>query len=339
MYVDQKPKNDKSAMLAEQHGFRLTETIDEAITLGTDNVQVAGVISVGEHGDYPYTADTNQHQYPRRRFFDGIADALERGGKIVPVFNDKHLAWNWADGKHIYDRARRLEIPLMAGSSLPVAWRKPVFELERGTEVEAAVAVGYGGLESYGFHAIEMLQSLIERRAGGEAGVTAVTAAQGDAIWQAERDGRWSRKLLAAALATMPDQSADKLEERLSDKAAFYLIDHRDGLKSTVAMANGVAKHFSVALKLKGKLEPVATCFYLEDEVPYGHFAYLLHAIEEMIHSGKPSYPVERTLLATGVLDTAMHSLAEGGKRYATPQLDVRYEAADWPFADRMKLT
>ena len=54
-----------------------------------------------------------------------------------------------------------------------------------------------------------------------------------------------------------------------------------------------------------------------------------------MIHSGKPSYPVERTLLTTGVLDTAMHSLAAGGKRLATPELSIKYQAADWPFANQ----
>jgi hypothetical protein len=301
-------------------------------------VQVAGVISVGEHGNYPYTEDTKQHQYPRRRFFDAIAKTFERCGQVAPVFNDKHLAWNWADGKHIYDTARRMKVPLMAGSSVPLGWRDPPLELERGSEIEAAVAIGYGGLESYGFHAVEGLQCLIERRKGGETGVKGVTAVQGDALWQAERDGKWSRPLLEAALAAMPDKPQDKLEDKLRDTAAFYLVEHRDGLNTTVAMANGIAKHFAVALKLRGRPDPLAICFRMEEEAPYGHFAYLLHAIEEMIHTGKPSYPVERTLLATGVLDAAMHSLAEGGKRLATPELDMRYEAVDWPFADRLKL-
>jgi len=338
MYVDQTPKSDKSVALSKQYGFRLTKTIDEAITLGTDKVQVAGVLSVGEHGDYPYTEDTHQHMYPRRRFFDGITAAFERCGQVVPVFNDKHLHWRWKDAIHMYNTAKRMKIPFMAGSSLPLGWRVPTTQPGRDLEIEDAVAVGYGGAESYAFHAMEMLQCLIERRKGNETGVAAVSSATGEDVWKAEREGRWSRELVEAALAVQPLSLQGKLMEKMSDKAPFYFVDHRDGLKATIAMVNGVARQFSVALKLKGVKQPVATLFNLEDEPPYGHFAYLLRAIEEMIHTGKPSYPVERTLLVTGMLDAAMHSLADDGRRLKTPYLGIRYQAGDWPFADHVKL-
>ena len=52
-----------------------------------------------------------------------------------------------------------------------------------------------------------------------------------------------------------------------------------------------------------------------------------------MIHTNKPVYPVGRTLLTTGVLDRAMHSLAKGGKRLAAGELNIAYQGADWPFA------
>ena len=336
MYVDQTPKSDLSRGLSEKYGFPITKTIEEAITLGSGSVQVAGVLLVGEHGDYPYTEDTHQHMYPRRRLFDGIAAALKKGGQVVPVFNDKHLSYRWTDALHMYQTAQKMKMPLMAGSSLPVAWREPLLSIERGAEIEQVVAVGYGGVESYGFHALEMLQCLIERRGkNGETGVAAVEAATGDAVWQAQRDGRWSRKLLEAALDVAPSRSKGELKDRLKPDAPFYLLDYRDGLRATVAMASGVSRHFSIALKLRGRREPVATWFKLQDERPYGHFGYLLRAIEAMIHSGRPSYPVERTLLTTGILDRAMHSLAADGKRMATPELAIKYEPADWPYANQ----
>ena len=37
--------------------------------------------------------------------------------------------------------------------------------------------------------------------------------------------------------------------------------------------------------------------------------------------TGEPQYPVERTLLVTGVLDALMHSRAEGHIRLETPYL------------------
>jgi len=335
LYTDQAPKNDLSRELARKHGFPIFDSIEEAITLGTGNVQVAGVLSIGEHGNYPFTPDTNQHMYPRRRFFDQIAAALKKGGKIVPVFSDKHLAYNWEDAQHMYETARELKIPFLAGSSVPVAWRVPSLTLPQGCELTEAIATGSGGLESYGFHALEALQCMVERRRGGETGVAAVKAVQGEAIAAAEKDVRWSRELLMAAAAAGADPASLPGEQTdLGKSAVFYLIEYRDGLKAAVAMRTSVAKEFSFACRLKDDSKVAATTMRLDEESPYTHFSHLLRAIEHTVHVGKPAYPVERTLLTTGILDALMHSLADGGKRIETPHLAIRYTAVDWPFAE-----
>jgi len=333
LYVDQTPARDLSRGLAEKHGFRIAPTIDEALTGGTDRLQVAGVLSIGEHGQYPFTSDTNQHEYPRRRFFDEIVACFRRVEAVAPVFNDKHLAHRWEDAQHMYHTAVTMQIPFMAGSSLPVTWREPPLTLPLECQIESALCVGYGGLESYGFHALETLQCMVERRAGGESGVTSVQSLQGDAIAEARDRREWSEELLAAALATMPDVTPGPWKETLRREAAFYQIRYRDGLTATVAMANGAARHFAFAAKLRGQPQPVATWFKLQDEKPFGHFGYLVRAIEQMVHTGRPSYPVERTLLTTGILDRVMHSLAEGGSVQQTPELALSYPPVDWPFA------
>lgn len=334
LYVDQTPKNDLSKALAEKHGFRLCATIEEALTLGTGKLQVGGVLSVGEHGDYPSTPDTNQKMYPRKRFFDAIAATFRKTGAVAPVFNDKHLAYDFADAQQMVATARELKFPFMAGSSVPTALRRPAISLPLGCEIEAAIGVGYGGMEAYGFHALEGLQCMIERRQGGEPGVSAVQAVRGDAVWQAERDGRWSRGLLEAALSAMPDRPKGKLEEKLRPDAPFFLYEHRDGLKTAVALANGASRQFGFAAKLKGRDEPVAMWYELEEIKPFGHFAFLLEAIDAMFQTGKPSYPVERTLLTTGQIHFALRSLASEGKRLETPELAVAYQPADWTFAN-----
>lgn len=334
MYVDQRADMDLSGKMAERHGFKLARTIDEAITLGTDEVQVAGVLSIGEHGNYPSTPDTHQPMYPRRRFFEQIVAALERGGKVVPVFNDKHLAYRWEDAKFMYDTARRRKIPLLAGSSVPLAWRLPPLELDRRDELEAAVTVGYSDLEIYGIHALEAHQAMIERRRGGEAGIASVQALQGEAIHRAAADGRWPVELFEAALATLPGKPQAKPDWTARKDTALYLLTHRDGLKSAVAMIGDLAPEFAFAAKVKGRDQPVATWIRLQNEPPFGHFAQLLRAIEETIHTGRAVYPVERTLLTTGTLDRLMHSLAEKGKPFEMPELAIAYEPTDWPFAN-----
>ena len=84
---------------------------------------------------------------------------------------------------------------------MPVAWRVPALSLPIGTELAEAFALGYGDLDAYGFHALEALQCMVERRGHGETGVKAVQLIEGDAVWKAGEDGRWSKELLTAALS------------------------------------------------------------------------------------------------------------------------------------------
>lgn len=146
LYVDQRPVGDLSAGLAKKHGFKLCDTIEQALTLGGARLAVDGVICVGEHGDYPVNA-REQTLYPRRRFFEEVTKTFAKCGQSVPVFNDKHLAASWEDAKWMYDRARELFVPFMAGSSMPLMWRKPPVWLPMSCGLVGAVAIGYGPYE------------------------------------------------------------------------------------------------------------------------------------------------------------------------------------------------
>lgn len=334
LYVDQKPDGDLSRGLSEKFGFRLSETIDDALTFGSNQLQVRGVLSIAEHGDYPLTPDTKQDMYPRRRFFDEITTSFQRCGTSIPVFNDKHLSWRFEDAMHMASTARKMKFPLLAGSSVPVAWRFPALELPRGCEIEAALTVGYGPFEAYGFHAIEAHQCILERRRGGETGVSEVRAVSGPSIKTLEQDGEWSAGLLEAALKTLPGGPRDIAAWKPQENSAVYLFQHNDGLKSAVIMANGLSDQFAIAVKLKGESEPRATWFKLQESAPHGHFAYLLHAFEETVHTGAAVYPVERTVLTTGMMDRVMQSLSKGGARLKTPELAIRYQSVEWPYAN-----
>lgn len=339
LYVDQVPGGDMSRALAQKHGFTIYDSIEGAVTRGRKEVAVDGVIIVGEHGKYPTNA-RGQTLYPRRRFFEAVANVFARYRRSVPVFTDKHLAATWQDARWMYDRARELFVPLMAGSSLPVTWRRPPLRLPRGTELVEAVAVGYGPFEGYGFHALEALQCLVERRRGGEVGVRRVQCLQGEEMWRAMDRGDFSRELLEAAMARVPAHATGDfrtLTAKARD-AGVFLIEYRDNFKAAVAMLNGWVHEgdggaFTAALRLRGRHQPASTHFYLQQPDPFAHFAYLLRAIEAMIVSGHPSYPVERTLLTTGILDAVMTSKAERNRAVETPHLDIRYTPNDWIFA------
>jgi hypothetical protein len=339
MYVDQFPKEDMSRDLVKKHGFKIVGKIEDALTFGGKELRVDGVLSIGEHGHYK-SNEKGQVLYPRRRFFEGITSTFAKCKKSVPVFNDKHLAATWTDAKWMYDKARELFVPFLAGSSLPVTWRRPPLELPKNCELMEAVQVGYGPLEAYGFHALESLQCMVERRKGGETGVRWVECLQGEEMWNALDRGRWSKSLLEAALALVPAhaQGDYRMPTAKAADAAVFLIEYRDGLKAAVAMLNGWVHEgdggaFVFAGKLKGREKPAATHFYLQQPDPFAHFAYLVKAIDAMIQTGHPPYPVERTLLTTGILDAVMTSKAQKNRRIETPHLEVKYRPTDWPFA------
>lgn len=326
LFVDQFPDKDKSRALCREHGVRLCPTIADALTLGGQELAVDGVLLVAEHGKYPEN-DKGQTLYPRRRFFEETVAVCERSKGSVPVFSDKHLSASWEDAKWMYDTAQRLKMPLMAGSSLPVLWRKPPLDVTNNARLTEMVAVSYHTLDGYGFHAMEMVQCLAERRAGGETGIRAVQCLEGPAVWEAGKQGRFDRALLDAALAQTDTKRRiqGKIEDAVKTPVAF-LMEYRDGFKASILTLNHAVGEWAVAWREAGKPDPLATLFWTQEARPFGHFTFLVQGIEQMMHSGKPTWPVERTLLTTGALDALLTSKRDGGKRLETPHLAIRYQ-------------
>lgn len=327
LFVDQVPKGDLSREWSTQYGFPIVDSVNDALTRGSKTLNVDGVLLVAEHGDYERSATGNK-QFPKRRLFGEVARTFEAAGRSVPVFSDKHLADNWTDAKWIYDRAKELKVPLMAGSSLPVLWRYPPVDTRRDSKIEEIVAVSYGSLDAYGFHALEMVQCLVERRAGGETGVRTVRCLTGDEVWKARATGQFSEQLFEATVERLPVKRWVKRNKTLEESVrepVLWMVEYRDGLRASVLTLNGAATCWAAAWKYAGESEIESTRFQVQEERPYGHFTFLVQGFEKMIETGKPSWPVERTLLTSGILDALLTSKLNGGEKLPTPWLDVRY--------------
>ena len=253
------------------------------------------------------------------------------------MFIDKHLADNWTDAKWIYDTAKELNAPLMAGSSLPVLWRYPPADVRRGAKLKEIVAVSYHTLDAYGFHALEIVQSLAERRAGGETGVASVQCLTGKAVWEAEKSGLYDRRLLDEALSRLKERPlppGKKIEELVTEPVLF-VINYRDGLRASVFTLNHAVGEWAAAWRYAGDEknnekqdgQSASALFWTQEARPFMHFAHQLMGVEKMMQTGKPTWPVERTLLTSGVLDALLISKRDGGKPLATPWLDVQYES------------
>ena len=329
LYTAQVPPNDLSRERARKYSVPIFPTIAEALTLGTGRLAVDGVLLIGEHGDYP-TNEKGQKLYPRFQLFLEITDLFRKTGRSVPVFNDKHLSYSWTKARRMVEISRELRFPLLAGSSLPVAYRAPQVDTPLGAGVRHAVAVGYGGLEAYGFHLLEAMQSMVERRGRGETGVAGVRCLENDAVWKYLDQTPPAQKLFAQSISRSETRQPGSPRD-LAKTPAVFLIDYRDGLKAAAFMLTGAVRDFTVALEIEGRADPLSLLMRLEDGKPYGHFACLVRNIEQMFETGAPPYPVERTLLTSGILDFAFESRFRGHKRISTPDLDVRYRVDEPP--------
>lgn len=346
LYVEQVGENDLSRERAGRHSqLKIYPTIADALTLGGDSLAVDGVLLIGEHGSYPAN-DRGQTLYPRYEYFKQIVEVYRQSGRSAPVFNDKHLSWNWDFAKEMYDTAKEMDFGFMAGSSLPVTWRQPSSDLPLGESVKEVVCIWNGGIDGGDFHVFEALQSIVERRAGGETGVKSIQALRGEAFWKASAAGSWEAggwddQLLDATLARSHMLTPAKTTynhvfptrddiKRMVPNSYAYRFEYADGLKATVIQFQSTDDQSLVGdPNLAARLdngEIFSLLFYLPYRSLRNFFSPQVHHIETLFSSGKSPYPVERTLLTTGLTAAGIESLYLEGKKLSTPHLAINYQ-------------
>ena len=329
MFNHQQPADDLGPEVCQKHGIELCKSVAQALG-GEKSLDVDAVLLIIEHGDYPLN-EWGQIQYPRFEMFQEIVEVFRKSGRSVPVFVDKHLSFDHRKAAKMVATAKELKFGLMAGSSLPVTWRIPEFHPPLGTPFEEGLAViGYdrNTWEIYLFHVLEVLQSQLERRPGGETGVKSIQTLSGDAVWKAGDASRWSWPLLEHALSRCPSRNYGKVREQVKQPLCT-LIEYTDGTKGTVFNLAEAVSDFAFAGRIKGQAEPVSTCFYLPAPPGARFFDPLTFNIEKFFASGRSPYPVERTLLTSTICDHALHSLKDGHKIFNDPSLSIRYQPSE----------
>ncbi len=341
LFIEQvAPATDLGRAKARKHGVRLSPSIADALTLGTDGLAVDAVLLIAEHGNYPYN-EKLQKLYPRGKFFREVLEVFRASGRSVPVFIDKHLSYSQVEADAMIKAADELKVPLMAGSSLPVTWRLPALEIPLGRKFHEVLVASRGDLEIFGFHALETLQCMAERRelAGKPQGVAAVTYLEGDAVWAAGDKGVWSWELLHHALGRSHSVNPGDIRQNTRDFHApaapkgdvatkfagpiAFVIEYVDGLRATAMILNGHVDDTTVAAKVDTSGGPsiASTLMYLPAPPGASFFNPLVLRIEDFFRTNKPPYPVRRTQLTGGILDAALESRIRGGRRIETPEL------------------
>lgn len=338
VYIDQFPENDLAKQRIAKHSLPSFPTIADALTIGGKDLAVDGVVIIAEHGDYPRN-EKGQKRYPRYDWFKQVVQVFERTGKSVPVFNDKHLSTVWSECKEMVADSRRLQFPFLAGSSLPVTVRFPSIDMPFNADLRESVCVAYGGVDSYDIHALETAQCMSERRKGGEVGVKSVHALRGEAAWKRldQADCEITRKLIAAALTRSHNLPVDggfpsgavsyEWARRVFPNPTIYRIEHRDGFRTTMMLT--AIQDFNYAGYL-GSGDILSCQMYLpmptHGSTTADFFNPLTRHIEDLVLNNQANYPVERTLLCSGMVIAGVNSLHHDGKLVETPDLRVRYQ-------------
>jgi hypothetical protein len=342
VYIDQYPQSDLGKQRIEKYKLASYPTIAEALTLGGDKLAVDGVVIIAEHGDYPAN-EKGQRLYPRYQWFKEVVKVFEQSGRSVPVFNDKHLSTDWDECLEMVEDSRRLDFAFLAGSSLPVTWRHPSIDLPWDEPMRESVCVCYGGVDSYDFHGLETAQCMSERRRGGEVGIESVQALRGARLWEelASQDRQVTRQLVVAALTrshNLPVEGGyptapvtfEWAREKMPDSIG-YLIAHRDGFRTTMLLCP--IQDFNNAGMRDDTGEIVSCQMYLpmptHGSTTADFFNPLARHIETTVLTGKAPYPVERTLLTSGMVIGGVESLHRGGERVMTPEMKVAYQVSE----------
>jgi hypothetical protein len=327
VYMHQRATSTLGEKVCKAKNIPVFDSVAGALTLGGKVLDVDGVVIVGEHGDYPINLK-GQWLLPRWWIYQQVVKVFEEGRRAVPVFNDKHLSYDWDEAKWMFDKSRELGFALTGGSSIPVYFRTPEIELSNDTPIGASVMLGGAVDEGAFFHCVDVLQAFVERRKGGETGVASVQYIRGPETWAWTARTPWAGRLLEAArvrLDLKPGHFQDTTAPNVCE------ITYRDGTKAAIYNARGAG--WTWAGEIAGQREPtiVSMLGWPGAFSQYHASNAQPHWITEMMVTGTEPFDARRLLVSTGIVTHAMESHWENGKylavgrRIDTPFLDMTY--------------
>ncbi len=175
----------------------------------------------------------------------------------------------------------------------------------------------------------------------GAVGIRSVHALRGEPMWEflAAPNREVTRRLLAAALTRshMLPVIEGYVEQPISvdwarkarPEMLGYFIEHRDGFRTAMFLAN--IQDFNYA-GIRGDTNEIISCqMYLpmpgHSATTADFFHPLVRHIETLVLENRAPYPVERTLLTSGMTLAAVDSIHNGYTPVDTPEMQVTYKA------------
>ena len=248
---------------------------------------------------------------------------MQEDGRVVPIYSDKYFAYDWADAKAMYDRVRQMNIPFLCGSTVPLTWRRPPLEVlarrasrsaddqlqrsRRACLSRDRAAAGHG------------------RAAGGRRDRSgARPLCEGEEVWRWP-SGEWSQDLLDAALA----RGSTRAAAGAGSEVEAFLVRYPRRAHARVDSLNAMARDYLFAARMEGRSDPVSSCFYIQLYL-HNHWSFMVRNFEDLVLTRRKPNPIERTLVANGIMLAGSESRRKGGQWVDTPELDICVLMALW---------
>ena len=266
-----------------------------------------------------------------------IISALEQASAPAGCFVHGALANSLAEAKKLRRLADSRNIPLLAGTPLPVTWRLPQRDLPPNTPLKEALIIVQGQSPAAELHALEGLLPVIERRSHGESGIRRLRYLEGNEVWEAGKRGLWSGPLLAAAISRSNTPQGDPVRDgrtqdlvglglvpKLARNPRGWLIEHGDKLRSTILVLDGVIADYCFAVETTDG-EVISAQIYRPPAPPDHQYSRLAVTLEEFFRTGLRPWPWQRNILIAGFLEAAHTSADPSEKVIETPELVIAY--------------
>ena len=265
-----------------------------------------------------------------------LTAALTHAKRGTPCFVFGALGTNLAAARTITTLAAARQVTLASGTTLPVTWRLPQVDLPDRAAVDEALIVVQGPSPLAELHALDGLLPVLERRAGGERGVRQVKFLAGRELWRAGDRREWSWPLLSAALSRSDSPQGDAILDgrtqdlvglglvpKLATSPRGWLLEHPDGVRTTLLVLDGVVADFNFAVRLADGSNLSAQLFHAPTP-GQEHYSQLTATLEDYFRTGTPPWPAQRSLLTAGLLDACRQTAAQPGVWLRTPELSLR---------------
>ena len=236
------------------------------------------------------------------------------------------LGSNRAAAERHAQSIRSRQLRFLSGTPTAVASRLPAIDLPPGTPLKEALVIVQGPSPAATLNGLEILLPLLERRQGSQNNrAKSVSFFSGPAVWQAAADQLWSWSLLASAISRSDSPQGDPAKDgrtqdlvrlglvaNLARDPRAWLIEHEDGLRSTVLALDGVVADQNFALRT-GQGQVVSAQVYQPPKPRQNEFSRLAAVLEEFFAGGNPPWKLDRSLLTVELLDAFRQgSLGQG---------------------------